>query len=48
MKSQIIPIFNEWLTLMERAFNDLSKVEFRQLEDKIRNEIAFHRKRKKS
>lgn len=46
-KSQIKTYFELWLTLMERAYEKLSKKEFRELEDKIRAEITFHRKRKK-
>lgn len=38
--------FNEWLTLMEQAYETLSKEDFRKLEDKIIAEIDFHRKRK--
>lgn len=48
MKSQVIPMFNEWLTLMERAYEILNKKEFRELENKIKAEIAYHRKRKQS
>jgi hypothetical protein len=46
MKSQITPLFNEWLTLMEKAYEQLSKDDFLKLEDKIKEEIAFHRKNK--
>ena len=46
-KSQIKGIFEEWLNFMQTVHERLSKKEFRELEDKIRAEIAFHRKRKK-
>lgn len=48
MKSQVAPLFDEWLTLMEKAHELLTKEEFRKLEDQIKTEIAFHRKRKKT
>lgn len=44
MKSQVQPIFDQWLTLMEGAFEALSAEEFSQLEDKIRNEITTSRR----
>jgi hypothetical protein len=47
VKSQVTSIFNDWLKFMERAYEQLNKKEFRELEDKIRKEISFHRKRKK-
>jgi len=45
-KSQVPVFFDEWLTLMERADRQLTKEQFRELEDKIKFEIAFRRKRK--
>lgn len=47
MKSMVTLFFEAWLTQMERAYQNLTKKEFRALEDKIRFEIAFHRKRKR-
>jgi hypothetical protein len=47
MKSQVPVFFNDWLTLMETAFSTLTKEEFRELEEKIKKEIAFHRSRKR-
>lgn len=44
MKSQCQPLFDEWLTLMEKAFELLSREEFSRLEDKIRNEITVSRR----
>lgn len=48
MKSQVPVYFNDWLTLMEGAFERLTKKEFKELEDRIKKEIAFHRRRKNS
>lgn len=48
MKSQTITYFNDWLTLMEKAFESLPKNEFRELEEKIINEITIGRDRKES
>lgn len=48
MKSQVPVLFDAWLTLMEEAYEKLSKIEFRQLEEKIKHEIAFRRRRKKT
>jgi len=45
-KSLVGPLFNEWLTLMEKAYDTLNYHEFRELENKIKNEISFHRRRK--
>lgn len=47
MKSQVLVYFNEWLTLMDKAFYQLSAEEFSQLEDKIRKEIAVSRRNRK-
>jgi hypothetical protein len=46
MKSQVPRYFNDWLTLMETAHWALTKKEFRELENKIRAEIKFSRKRR--
>jgi hypothetical protein len=43
MKSQVKTIFNDWLMLMEIAYVQLTKKEFRELENMIQHEIAFHR-----
>ena len=48
MKSQVPVLFDEWLTLMEKAYENLSKEEFSELEDKIRNEIAVSRRERRS
>jgi hypothetical protein len=48
MKSQVPVFFNDWLTLMETAFSTLTKEQFRELEEKIKKEIAFYRLRKPS
>jgi len=45
VKSQVPYYFDEWLTLMERAHEDLTQPQFRELEEKMKSEIAFHRKR---
>ena len=39
MKSPVKILFEEWLTLMEGAYETLSKDEFLQLEEKIKHEI---------
>lgn len=46
-KSQLTTYFQAWLTLMEDAYHVLDVEEFRKLENKIKAEIAFYRKRKK-
>lgn len=46
MKSQVPVFFDEWLTLMERAFETLSLKEFEELENRIKTEIAARRKGK--
>jgi len=46
MKSPVNLLFEEWLTLMEKAYDELSFYEFRELEDKIKHEIYFHRQPK--
>lgn len=38
------PWFNRWLELMEQAHYALDREPFRKLEDRITNEITFHRK----
>lgn len=43
-KSQIDHFFNQWLTLMEEAFEKLTAPQFRILETRIMREIRFHRK----
>lgn len=43
MKSPVKILFEEWLTLMEGAYEELSKEQFYELEEKIKHEIAFHR-----
>jgi hypothetical protein len=43
-KSQVVPLFNEWLDLMVKAFERLSLAEFKELEDKIISEIQHSRK----
>jgi hypothetical protein len=43
MKSQVPVLFNEWLTLMERAFEVLSTEQFVELECKIQEEIDASR-----
>jgi len=45
-KTPVTRIFYEWLALMELAYNQLTREQFRQLEDKIKYEIAFHRRAK--
>jgi hypothetical protein len=47
MKSPTTVYFNTWLSLMEDAWRVLSRADFRELEERIKKEIAFHRKRKK-
>jgi hypothetical protein len=47
MKSLVNLLFDEWLTLMEKAYEVLSKEGFRLLEDKIKGEIAYSRRHKK-
>lgn len=42
-KSQVGPIFGQWLAFMEEAYEALTREEFRQLEDKILAEVNFHR-----
>lgn len=44
MKSQVPVLFDEWLTLMERAFEILNLDEFEQLEHKIEDEITRRRR----
>jgi hypothetical protein len=44
-KSQVPYFFDEILTIMEQAYGFLTKKQFRELEDKIKFEIAFHRRR---
>jgi predicted nucleotide-binding protein (sugar kinase/HSP70/actin superfamily) len=44
-KSKIKPLFDEWLTLMEKAYDILTFAEFRKLEDKIKDEIRAHHRR---
>lgn len=46
MKTPVDVFFQDWLTLMEHAHEQLTKKQFRKLEDKIKHEIAFHRKKK--
>jgi ATP-dependent helicase/DNAse subunit B len=36
-------LFDQWLTLMEKAFNNLSPKDFRELEQKIIREIRSSR-----
>ncbi len=47
MKSPVKILFEEWLTLMEGAYETLSKDEFLQLEEKIKHEISYHRETSK-
>lgn len=44
MKSQVPVFFDKWLTLMERAYEELTPEQFRELEEKIKKEIR-HRRR---
>lgn len=43
-KSSVTTHFNNWLSIMEQAYSELTAEEFRELEDKIRNEITHYRK----
>ncbi len=45
-KSQVTHLFDQWLTLMEKANESLSKEEFRELEERIKYEIRWHRHRR--
>lgn len=47
MKSQVPVIFNDWLTLMESAYETLTKEQFYELEEKIKHEISHHRETSK-
>jgi hypothetical protein len=47
MKTPVNQFFEQWLALMEQAYLDLTKQEFRELENKICYEIAATRSRKK-
>jgi hypothetical protein len=46
-KTPVSKIFQYWLTLMEQAYEQLTKEQFRELEEKIRYEINYHRGKKK-
>lgn len=46
-KSLVGYYFDKWLEFMETPAHKLSKEEFTNLENKIKKEIAFHRKNRK-
>ena len=45
MKSQVPVFFDKWLTLMEEAWEALNYGQYKELEEKIRAEITYHRNR---
>jgi len=46
VKSQVSVFFNEWLDLMQEAYDQLTSEQFAELEEKILTEIKHARKNK--
>lgn len=44
LKSQVKQYFDKFLSVMESAHVELTRQQFRDLEGRIKREIAFHRK----